>query len=255
MSDVNKLDNKQCPFDPEQYKSNDVVAPVGTSPWALIQVYLGNKVHRKDWDAPDEYIHLVPGSGNDEPEIKKRDKHGGMTSWQPAQEDLMACDWSLLKSEPKPKPEDCMLSFDLVSGAHKYTDYDISEFQRWGYLDGNESQKGWGGYSFGTLTRLRTTTDIENVLLLFLDTRNDASDTLYFEVSVNQNNRQTVIELLSKNLYISVENKTYNLGTAALQDYADNTLSANYTGEEANKLGEILKQTDQPPKHFVFEWK
>ncbi|REF27182.1 hypothetical protein BDD26_1929 [Xenorhabdus cabanillasii] len=60
MSDVNKLDNKQCSFDPEQYKAhvtvsykidNDVSAPVGSFPWAMIQVYLGNNVRRNVWDA------------------------------------------------------------------------------------------------------------------------------------------------------------------------------------------------------------
>ncbi|MDC9591871.1 hypothetical protein PSI23_22020 [Xenorhabdus sp. XENO-10] len=43
MSEINKLDNAgiKCPFHPDQYKSQDAVAPFGSFPWAIAQVYLG----------------------------------------------------------------------------------------------------------------------------------------------------------------------------------------------------------------------
>ncbi|WP_340614805.1 Thoeris anti-defense Tad2 family protein [Xenorhabdus thailandensis] len=113
MSDVNKLDNKQCPFDPDQYqykKTIDVevdnVAPDGSFPWALIQVYVGKLVRRNGWDAEVQYIKLLPGSTDNNilAQIEVVDKEG-TTSWQPTQEDMMACDWELVKPEIKPQPE------------------------------------------------------------------------------------------------------------------------------------------------------
>ncbi|MDE9482772.1 DUF2829 domain-containing protein, partial [Xenorhabdus bovienii] len=120
MSEVNKPENKEsnlkCPFNPDQYKGNDVAAPVGSFPWAVIQVYLGNKVHRHGWDSPNEYIHLAPESApasgeDDPPQIVKHDKQGYLASWLPTQEDMMACDWKQLISWDNP------LVFDLTLGA------------------------------------------------------------------------------------------------------------------------------------------
>ncbi|MBE8596173.1 Thoeris anti-defense Tad2 family protein [Xenorhabdus sp. BG5] len=106
MPNINKLENKNtCSFNPDQYKS-DEVAPVGSFPWAMICVYLGKKVHRRDWDIPNEYVHLRPASGDLPPLMEKFDKDDGATIWTPTQQDITGCDWDLLKSEDnKPDPK------------------------------------------------------------------------------------------------------------------------------------------------------
>ncbi|CBJ81208.1 conserved hypothetical protein [Xenorhabdus bovienii str. Jollieti] len=99
MSEINKPEktsaNQNCFINPDQYKNHDVVAPVGSYPWAIIQLYLGNLMYRNDWDYPNEYIGLVPesGEGDNLPYVIKKRIHNNFEQWQPAQEDMMACDW------------------------------------------------------------------------------------------------------------------------------------------------------------------
>lgn len=102
MSEVNKPDNKQCPFNPELYKSHEI-APIGSLPWAMIQVYLGGRVHRRGWDVADAYIRLLPASGGFKPLLEKYDKEDGPTIWTPTQNDMVGCDWELLKEDNKPE--------------------------------------------------------------------------------------------------------------------------------------------------------
>ncbi|MGJ0580835.1 Thoeris anti-defense Tad2 family protein [Xenorhabdus bovienii] len=259
MSDVNKPENQQadlkCPFNPDQYKIDAIAAPVGTSPWALIQVYLGHQVHRSDWDAPDEYIHLVPGNGNDiAPSIQKRDKHGMLTSWQPTQEDLMACDWNLLKSETKPKPDDCMLSFDLAVGTGKYSDSD----HEYGYLADDEFESGPAHQDpFGTLTNLQNKTDITKFSFFTWD-----SDIQKLRVRVSSDNNhegyQKMVKLFGKNLTITSNGVSYSLGqatevsTAGQKDYE---FVGQYQNDDAKKLGNLLQQNVGKTLHFCFNWK
>ncbi|MBD2786301.1 DUF2829 domain-containing protein [Xenorhabdus sp. DI] len=243
MSEINKLDNTACPFNPEQYKIDTLAAPVSTSPWALIQVYLGNKVHRKDWDAPDEYIHLILGNSNDDaPEIKKRDKHGVMTSWQPTQEDLMACDWSLLKSEPK--PDNCMLSFDLEIGTSKY--YNNGNQQDWGYLT-HGGDIGTGESTFGSLTNLQSTIGIGSVLVFIL-MEQPIGNFDWIKLQVDTQNQS---DLPSKNLEITVDGSTYYIDSYKNSSATDLL----YDTGDAQKLGDLLKQNVGNKLHFCFNWK
>ncbi|CDH26040.1 Thoeris anti-defense Tad2 family protein [Xenorhabdus bovienii] len=107
MSEINKLDSTPCSSDPDQYKvkvtiENDTVAPVGSFPWVVIQVYLGNIVRRNGWDSRDEYIKLIPSvTGYDgkiiPPQIWTVDKDDEQP-WTPTQDDMMSCDWVLYTS-------------------------------------------------------------------------------------------------------------------------------------------------------------
>ncbi|WP_426577113.1 Thoeris anti-defense Tad2 family protein [Xenorhabdus stockiae] len=255
MSEVNKLDNKQCPFDPEQYKIDTLAAPVGTSPWALIQVYLGNKVHRKDWSAPDEYIHLVPGSGGDAPEIRKRDKHGVMTSWQPTQEDLMACDWHLMKSSSKPQPTDCMLSFNLVVGTGSFSNQD----QMWGYLaDAEFEPAGEHLGPFGTLSGLQNKTAITTFAFLVWD---GLHQKIFIRVSSdnNQTGYQKLVDLFKQNLTITVDGTPYQLGSSTdshLYGKHEYEFIGEYGNDDAKKLGSLLQQqNDGDSLPYCFIWK
>ncbi|MCC8381644.1 MW1434 family type I TA system toxin [Xenorhabdus sp. PB30.3] len=128
MSDVNKLDDKQCPFDLSKYKSNDVVAPIGSLPWAIIQVYMGKIVTRSEWETPDEYIALTVKNPDSASHIDKHDKYGS-SNWQPTPGDLMACDWELVS---KVTPVECMLSFDLTSGrGTPKNGNELNSFSKW----------------------------------------------------------------------------------------------------------------------------
>ncbi|MBD1228979.1 Thoeris anti-defense Tad2 family protein [Xenorhabdus griffiniae] len=102
MSDVNKLDSTQCSFNPEQYKvkvtiENDTVAPVGSFPWALIQMYLNKTVRRKVWPT-NMYIGMYTVNNNSNIQnIQVTGEYGnsGLVSWQPGQDDMTWCDWEL----------------------------------------------------------------------------------------------------------------------------------------------------------------
>ncbi|AOM39937.1 Thoeris anti-defense Tad2 family protein [Xenorhabdus hominickii] len=257
MSEVNKPENDnadlKCPFNPDQYKIDAIAAPVGTSPWALIQVYLGHQVHRSDWDAPDEYIHLVPGNGNDiAPSIQKRDKHGMLTSWQPTQEDLMACDWSFLKQD------DCMLAFDLKIGTGKYSDNELD----WGYLADNESAVGPAHEGpFGSLATLKNNTDIIKFSYFAWQGRSDNYRGILIGVSSGstQAGYQKMVELFAKDLTVSVNGVPYHLGSStALQNMVGQKpyeFIGQYTNDDAQKLGALLKQNVNKTLHFCFNWK
>ncbi|WP_338882656.1 MW1434 family type I TA system toxin [Xenorhabdus sp. TH1] len=150
MSDVNKLDSTPCSFDPEQFKvkiksveyeaiepkiksvefNDSVGAPVGTFPWAIIQVYLNKPVRRSSWNAN---IYLIPknDSSGHLIYIQESDTDGSPSPWVPESKDMMACDWELVKI--KPKPVECMLSFDLKIETSQY-EYGNGTEQYWGYL-------------------------------------------------------------------------------------------------------------------------
>ncbi|CDG16254.1 DUF2829 domain-containing protein [Xenorhabdus doucetiae] len=111
--------NLHCPFNPTIYYNlkdwaGNITAPVGTFAWALSRVYLGQHVYRSGWNAPKEYVRLAyeqvsSNKKGEAPYIEKSDKDGYWVSWQPTQEDLMACDWKLLQ-------QDIWMSFDINLG-------------------------------------------------------------------------------------------------------------------------------------------
>ncbi|PHM51004.1 Thoeris anti-defense Tad2 family protein [Xenorhabdus sp. KK7.4] len=246
MSDVNKLDDKQCPFDLSKYKSNDVVAPIGSLPWAIIQVYEGKAVGRTEWNSLPEYIHLsTKNDGSGPIHIEKHNKDGISETWEPTHEDLMACDWDF----------SYLLSFNLTLGVGNYSIPGYSA-QDWGYIS-DKGDLGTGEVTFGTLTGLQTNTDIQNVLGFYFTTDGYSSvdKTISLSASSDQNNYQNVLALLSKNLYVSVDGKTYNLGISGpIGDDVKYTGTISYTGDEAQKLGVILQEKGQT-KTFFLNWK
>ncbi|MEX0447820.1 MW1434 family type I TA system toxin [Xenorhabdus sp. SGI246] len=259
MSDVNKLDNKQCPFDLDKYQMKiDNLAPEGSLPWAIIQVYMGKTVTRSEWEKPDEYIALTVKSPDSASHIDKHNKYG-LSNWQPTPGDLMACDWSLLKSEPKPKPEDCMLSFDLKIG-----DDNDGNYQYWGYFgeaDWITTQK-----CFGSLIKMETNnigiSGIQQIMNeIPIDTKNIM--TLYLGLFIDKGADPAVSKLLAKNLYVTVDNETYDLGIYSLPPdlYGSNTRLVSYyydlspSNPDRTKLGTLLQQSVGKTLHFCFNWK
>ncbi|CDG21614.1 conserved protein of unknown function [Xenorhabdus poinarii G6] len=261
MSDVNKLDNKQFLFDPEQYRKNiaiDNIAPAGSFPWAIIKVYSGGQVYRKDWSASGEYIYLVAGDGNDiAPEVKMRDKHGILISWQPAQDDMMAHDWTLLKSVPKtdngePKIDNGMLSFDLTIGTGKFDD----GRQNWGYL-ADEEWTSIGEYSFGDLTNFQNKTDIKE-FSLFVWWANHPELDIRVSSDKTQDGYQKMKELFGKNLTVTSNGVSYFLGQATEGNKTGQKpyeFVGMYTNTDSKQLGALLKQNVGKTVHFCFNWK
>ncbi|CDH07604.1 conserved hypothetical protein [Xenorhabdus bovienii str. oregonense] len=253
MSDVNKLDNKQCPFDLSKYKSNDVVAPVGSVPWAIIQVYEGKAVGRTEWNSLAEYIHLsTKNDGSGPIHIEKHNKDGISEVWEPTLEDLMACDWNLLKS--KQKPDDCMLGFDLTigTGTYSYPDHE------YGYLADNEFELGTAHQGpFGTLTNPQNKTDITKFSFF---TWSSGGQILRIRVSSDNNHEgyQKMVELFKKTLTIIADGVPYPLGEATeinTDGEGEYEFAGQYNNTEAQKLGALLKQNVGNTLHFCFNWK
>ncbi|OKO99359.1 hypothetical protein Xedl_03726 [Xenorhabdus eapokensis] len=248
MSDVNKPEktntNQNCFINPEQYKNHDAVAPVGSYPWAMVQLYLGNLVYRNAWDYPNEYIGLVPepevSEGGSLPYLLKKRVHNKFEPWQPAQEDMMACDWVNM---------DFMLSFDVLIETAK-APLSPEEHTAWGYVkEGYEwDEHEWSKY-FGDLKVIQNKTDIVETSSFYWHTSRDNKVDVILWIAIsnaNQESSQKVIELFqAKELYITVDGVTYNLGKSLHLDTdpkyeyeIDNT----YKNNDAKKLGALLQQ-------------
>ncbi|MCP9270510.1 DUF2829 domain-containing protein, partial [Xenorhabdus sp. XENO-1] len=241
-----KVDPK-CPFNPDQYS---LAAPFGSFPWALSQVFLGNKLHRSDWDSK-VYVYLSDAAKNKPHYIAKSGKYGDLP-WVPEQEDLMACDWNLLKTGPK--PDSCMLSFDLTIGAGKYSDSD----PEYGYLADDEFKSGPAHQGpFGTLANLQNKTDITKFSLFIWDS---AGQLILVRVSSdnNQGGYQKIVELFKKELTVIVDGTPYHLGSSTdsnLFGKKQYEFAGKYNSNKAKELGNLLKQNVDNTLHFCFNWK
>ncbi|MBD2785295.1 DUF2829 domain-containing protein [Xenorhabdus sp. DI] len=255
MSEINKLDNTACPFNPEQYKKKvdveiDGVPPIGSLPWALIQVYLGKVVSRSSWDASNEYIQLTTKSDGSAPvHIEKHDQQSFPYDWEPTPEDLMACDWKLLASV---RPESTMLSFDLKIGTSKYRiDQSQNQSQDWGYLSQKDNTNGES--NFGILTNLQSNIGIENISKFILYEPNAGS---FGSIILSfESNHPNILGLLNKNLQITVDGSTYNLRALPDEvDGSDGSYDIFYTVDDAQKLGSLLQNQVGNTLHFGFNW-
>ncbi|MGJ0639440.1 Thoeris anti-defense Tad2 family protein [Xenorhabdus bovienii] len=259
MSEINKPENDnadlKCPFNPDQYKAkvtvsykidNDIAAPIGSLPWALIQVYTGKLVNRSVWNASNEYIQLTAKNDGSTPiHIEKHDQQSFPYAWEPTPEDLMACDWELVKSETKPKPDDCMLSFDLNIGTGRY--YNANQ-QDWGYLTQGGGEFNYVGSTFGTLTKLQHTIGIGNILMFIL---NEAPIGTFWGIQL-QADAPIPTNLLSKNLEVMADGSIYNLGVATSNSIANEFY---YQTGDGPKLGDLLKKNLGKTLHLCFNWK
>ncbi|MDX7999474.1 DUF2829 domain-containing protein [Xenorhabdus sp. Reich] len=258
--DLLKADSQpdiQCPFNPSQYK---LAAIEGSLPWAFIQMYLGKKVHRNGWHSPDEYLYFVPkgkrpDGGEENAHIEIMPKDGHFESWTPTQEDLMACDWKLVKTEDiKPKPVDCMLSFDLKVGTKIATE-DVAK-QLWGYL-ADEELTLEEIPPFGDLTNFQNKTDIKS-FPFFVGWGNGTEIDVRVSSGNNQEGYQKMKELFGKELTVIANGVSYSLGRAkegfkvGQKKYEFTGL---YTNDDATKLTTLLKQNVDNTLHFCFNWK
>ncbi|WP_338885248.1 MW1434 family type I TA system toxin [Xenorhabdus sp. TH1] len=255
MSAVNSPE-KQCQIIPAQYKIDAVTAPVGSCPWAIIQVYLGNKLHRSDWDAPGEHMRLTsPSTDNTPAYIEKSDKHGLWFPWQPTPEDLMACDWHLVTSNSKPQPTDCMLSFNLTVGTGAFSSKD----QTWGYLADTEFEPAGEHLGpFGILDDFQSKTVIKTFSLLVWDGLNQK---IFIRVSSDntQDGYQKLVDLFKQDLLLTVGGTAYSLGSSIdshLYGKHEYEFIGEYGNDDAKKLGSLLQQQNAIySRPYCFNWK
>ncbi|MDX8001138.1 DUF2829 domain-containing protein [Xenorhabdus sp. Reich] len=260
MSELMKTEKQnpehECLIDPNNYKTEQIIAPEGSFYWALIQLRLENKVRRRDWSGKEQ-LNFVPRRMDTEgnydylSHIDKRNKHGNWASWQPVQEDLLACDWVLIK-ESDPKLESAMLIFDLVS-----EESNIKSERYWGYKNKN------GNYErqqppFGTLNVIQNNTEIDIISSFYFISGKD-TPFIYFRISTNEFgvNYYNVGSLVRKNLHIIIDNITYNLGTPTGQHNTDPTgYSVYYDSAKrpaVDELAKVLQQTGEA-KRFYCDW-
>ncbi|MDX7989248.1 DUF2829 domain-containing protein [Xenorhabdus sp. 12] len=243
MSDVNKpvVFDKDCLLSPDQFK--DSVAPIGSFPWAIIQVYLGKYLRRKDWSSPAQYIRLKPQTSTEQIYIEEHDKHGQWASWFPKQKDMVACDWEEVMAEGY------TLSFDLKIGTTQYYnggDPDGDKVQEWGYLATDTDVEG-SLPPYGTLTNLQNTIGIGGILSFCL---RELPIGTFFDMDMNVST-QIQPDLGSKNLKVVVNGLTYDLGSLPGSPVA----RILYTSDGAKKLGDLMKQNVDKTLHFCFNWK
>ncbi|OTA14125.1 hypothetical protein Xvie_03979 [Xenorhabdus vietnamensis] len=251
MSDVINPEH-ECPFDPKHYQCDCFIAPVGSFSWALIQLKLRKRVTRSVWvncqGNNEMYLAITPRVNNLAVEegsayavdgvavgtqydylthIDLRNEHGNFVPWQPTQEDMMACDWGL-----KVRPD--------VPASPKHTlIFDITPLEM-------VSERYWG-----------VTTNYEGKLVMVGD---HAEANKYFEIfwSANHNELSMDLEALTfldgvedKKLIITIDGIKYDLGYRFKDTTSDSDLS--YIGIEAEKIGDLLKQTGKTYR-FHCEW-
>ncbi|MBD2793075.1 DUF2829 domain-containing protein [Xenorhabdus szentirmaii] len=242
----NKTPEHECQFNLGDFKDEKIIAPVGSFSWALIQLKLGNNISRKSW-TKKEHLKFVPRKTNGEDKydylshIDKRNIYGNWGPWQPNQEDLMACDWELFK----PKSEDCMMSFELELGTASF-----NHGHDWGYIDQEGKWLSGSQSTFGTLTPISNKTVIKQVLAFYWSTY----DHFYLIVSSDKEDNSKLLELITKNLYITVDDVTYFIGFAPPLDDRNNRYTISYGTNDVRNFGEVLKHTNEK-KTFCLNWR
>ncbi|MCC8379874.1 hypothetical protein ACP179_05930 [Xenorhabdus stockiae] len=139
-------------------------------------------------------------------------------------------------------PEGAILSFDLKVGTSQYNG---GGGQDWGYLT-KGGDLGPGESTFGILTNLQSNMDIENVIGFYL-TEFPIGTFQYIQLKVVIKN---LLDLLSKDLEVTVNGSTYNLGIAG-----DSTVDFGYASDGAKQLGDLLKQNVGKTLSFCFNGK
>ncbi|MDC9598538.1 Thoeris anti-defense Tad2 family protein [Xenorhabdus anantnagensis] len=239
MSEVNKPESSadlKCPFNPDQY---NLSAPVGSFPWALSQMFLGNKLHRSDW-APNTYVYHSDATKDRPLYISSLGKNCDYP-WSPEQQDMIACDWTLLKPETG-KP---ILSFLIASRkSQRALSWGGSS---WGYYGNNIY------FLFGGLHINQNTINIKR-MMEFYWTEPANFISLAFTTDNNKKISQDIYNLMNnKYLYVTVgSNTSYNLGQTGIWG-TTSYFSVKIKGAEAQKLGAILKQEFTP--FFSLTWR
>ncbi|BET98350.1 Thoeris anti-defense Tad2 family protein [Xenorhabdus taiwanensis] len=247
MSEISKPENMntslKCPLNPDQYTfrgfSGGATAPTGSFAWALSHVYVKKQLlYRTGWHIPKEHIRLSHQSvanseGDGTAYIEKSDKDGYWLPWKPTQEDLMACDWKILLLEPY------WMSFDINSESshifdgeyHGYTTHEAKEFMK-PYVEGFNAPF----VPIGALSNLQNNININKVIAFASsisfnhdDERGYTHHTgLVLIITCDGNNCQKTLELLNRDIYVTIDNRIYRLYVSSPLIMKNNTISVGY---------------------------
>ncbi|WP_338803909.1 MW1434 family type I TA system toxin [Xenorhabdus griffiniae] len=290
MSEINKPENLNanlsCSFNPDLYQFNgfsgEVTVPIGSLAWALSHVYLKKQLlYCIGWNAPKEHIRLAHqtianSEGDGSPYIEKSDKNGYWLPWEPTQEDLMACDWKILML---PEPPPYWISFDLKIGSFYMSHgvgYSTEEAMN---AMGNIFNAPTADFNVGTLSNFQNKTTPIREIIAFIkcgwtniddwESKIGLGYNLTLIVSCDKNNRQKTAELLSRDLYLTVDDKIYKFSVSDpyLPPKVDGTTMTvvygymfhhNPNDERRYDIDElyysIMKNNIGKTKHFHLSW-
>ncbi|MDR0217290.1 MAG: DUF2829 domain-containing protein [Enterobacteriaceae bacterium] len=227
MSGINILDNGQCPFNSNQYILNidEIIAPVGSFPWAIIQLYMDKLVRRSKWE-PHIYVRPIydyDGPGNVISfQLVKPD--GNVLFWTPDHEDMGAHDWEF----------EYRLSFTLTVGHNN---------GQWG---------SWG--SIGKFTNVQSSFHIERIDSLSIKPEDSKNTTIWLNMFINVIDYHKIQNALAyKNLGAIVNNKVYSL-SAKQTTIICNVGSFIYEGLDTQKFGDLIIQNDGKTLDIIFSW-
>ncbi|MGJ0580843.1 Thoeris anti-defense Tad2 family protein [Xenorhabdus bovienii] len=227
-AEKNKKPEYQCHIYPEQYKINadKVTAPIGSFPWAMIQVYLGNQVSRKDWDSPAQYLRLKSKAVACEEQIyiEEHDKHDHWVSWHPKQEDMVACDWDLKVSTPE------TIKYNIT--------FDITPMK---YVDA------WGGdTSNKSLVMVETNIVDDPISALYFNTKYNSINVFLYLNLYPANGMEILKDIRAKHLTVTVDGVQYECGYPVEKtDWPQPLYIPWYKGSEAEKIGNLLQQAEK----------
>ncbi|WP_338883495.1 MW1434 family type I TA system toxin [Xenorhabdus sp. TH1] len=280
MSEINKPENLnanlKCSFNPDSYVfhgfGGKVAAPTGSLAWALSHVYIKKQLlYRIGWNAPKEHIRLAHqtianSEGDGSPYIEKSDKNGYWLPWEPTQEDLIACDWKILML---PEPPPYWVSFDLKIGRgygddRGYATEEAVKVVNYPYED----------ISIGTLSNFQNKTTTIREVIGFISRSGEVehiSFTTYLilVVTFDKNNRQKTAELISKDLYLTVDDRIYKFSVSDpyLPPKVDGTTMTviygmfddNYPHNkerwlDLDELNDMMRNNLGKTKHFHLGW-
>ncbi|WP_099132575.1 MULTISPECIES: hypothetical protein [Xenorhabdus] len=122
--------------------------------------------------------------------------------------------------------------------------------------------------NIGTLSNFQNKTTIKEIVgfVCGLMTPGLGSFNLMLIVSCDEDHCQKTVELLSKEFYVTVDNRTYKLnvsdillplkvnGTTITVVYDNNSHGKEYSASEAINVCSILKDNIGKTKHFRFGW-
>ncbi|MBD2809870.1 DUF2829 domain-containing protein [Xenorhabdus sp. Vera] len=237
---------------------SELVAKEGTYAWALLQLHAGKRVSRKNWSNQDVYLLRNPGFVGHV--VKEGDYHaltgveigtrfnylayielhtasGDFIPWTASPIDIEAHDWAMITQFPEISDDS---EYKLVLDV-------IPSF--WGRIDGYEQwtaradklvmvENNMGDYPVSSITWAD----------YFSERKPNDFNIDFSHASLDS--RELLKKATNKKLTITVNNVEYLLGYCIkASDYN----SPRYVGENANKIGNMLKTSGQTFR-FHFRW-
>ncbi|CDL81409.1 Thoeris anti-defense Tad2 family protein [Xenorhabdus cabanillasii] len=237
---------------------SELVTKEGTYAWALLQLHAGKRVSRRDWANQDVYLLRNPGFVGHV--VKDGDYHAragveigtrfnylayielhtasdGFVPWTASQIDIEAHDWAIITQFPETSDDS---EYKLVLDVTPYTWYRIDGYEQWVVRSDKLAvvENNMGDYPVSSITWAD----------YFSEFKPNDFNIDFSNASLDS--RESLKKVTNKKLTITVNNVEYPLGyRIKASDYN----SPQYVGENANKIGKMLKTNGQAFR-FHFKW-